>query len=75
VGAFVPSLGVGEDPVTGGFDAGRAHLLAVSRTMVSYVANEGTVLGRASRGHVRLEDAHVSVGGERHTIAPGSLAL
>jgi predicted PhzF superfamily epimerase YddE/YHI9 len=49
VRAFVPSLGVGEDPVTGSLNAGLAQWLARSWQPASYVASQGTVLGRAGR--------------------------
>jgi predicted PhzF superfamily epimerase YddE/YHI9 len=35
----------------------------------------GTVLGRAGRVHINLEDYQVSVGGETHTIVRGTVAL
>jgi PhzF family phenazine biosynthesis protein len=75
VRAFVPSLGVGEDPVTGSLNAGLAQWLARSWQPASYVANQGTVLGRAGRVHINLEDDQVWVGGDTHTILRGSVAL
>ena len=65
--AFVPSLGVGEDPVTGSLDAGLAQWLARSWQPASYVASQGTVLGRAGRVRIILEDDQVSVGAATRT--------
>ena len=73
--AFVPSLGVGEDPVTGSLNAGLAQWLAGSRQPASYLASQRTVLGRAGRVHINLEDDQVLVGGDTHTIVRGSVAL
>jgi predicted PhzF superfamily epimerase YddE/YHI9 len=68
VRAFVPSLGVGEDPVTGSLNAGLAQWLARSWQPASYVASQGTVFGRVGRVHSNLQDEQVSVGGDKHTI-------
>jgi len=54
--------------------AGLAQWQAGSRQPASYVASQGTVLGRAGRVHVNLEDDQVSVGGDTHTIVRGSVA-
>jgi hypothetical protein len=35
----------------------------------------GTVLGRAGRVHINLEDYQVSVGGDTHTIVGGTVVL
>ena len=44
--AFCPDMGIGEDPVTGSLNAGVAQWLAGDRLPTSYVASQGTVLGR-----------------------------
>lgn len=54
VRAFAPSLGVGEDPVTGSLNAGLAQWLAGSRQAASYIAGQGAVLGRSGRVHINL---------------------
>lgn len=54
VRAFVPGMGVPEDPVTGSLNAGIAvWLRAEGRASESYVAAQGTALGRAGRVHHR----------------------
>ncbi len=75
VRAFAPSLGVGEDPVTGSLNAGLGAWLAGSRLPASYVAAQGTVLGRHGRVHVDLEDGVVWVGGATRTVIHGSVTL
>jgi len=75
VRAFVPSLGVGEDPVTGSLNARLPQWLAGSRQPASYVANQEPVLGRAGRVHIVLEDDQIPVGGDTHAIVRGSVAL
>lgn len=75
VRAFVPSLGVGEDPVTGSLNAGLGQWLAGTRLPEAYVAAQGTVLGRAGRVRVRREGDEVWVGGATVTTVRGSVAL
>ena len=53
VRAFCPAgSGIPEDPVTGSLNAGIAQWLAGTVLPTSYVAAQGTVLGRAGRVHV-----------------------
>ena len=75
VRAFVPSLGVGEDPVTGSLNAGLGQWLAGSRLPASYVASQGTVLGRRGRVHVSRDGDAVWVGGDTRTVLVGDAAL
>ncbi len=75
VRAFVPQMGIGEDPVTGSFNAGVAQWLAGDRLPLSYVAAQGTVLGRRGRVHVSVEDGTVWVGGEARTTVAGEVHL
>ena len=75
VRAFAPSLGVGEDPVTGSLNAGIAAWLAGSRLPTSYVAAQGAALGRRGRVHVDVEDGVVWVGGDTLTTVVGQVAL
>ena len=50
---FIPGDAAAEDPVTGGFNAGAAQwLIRSGRAPESYIAAQGTVLGRAGRVHV-----------------------
>jgi PhzF family phenazine biosynthesis protein len=75
VRAFVPTMGIGEDPVTGSFNAGVAQWLAGDRLPSSYVASQGTVLGRRGRVHVTLEGDDLWVGGDTRLVIAGKVAL
>jgi PhzF family phenazine biosynthesis protein len=75
VRAFVPTMGIGEDPVTGSFNAGVAQWLAGDRLPSSYVASQGTVLGRRGRVHVTLEGEDLWVGGDTRLVIAGQVAL
>ncbi|WP_228942028.1 PhzF family phenazine biosynthesis protein [Nocardioides sp. Leaf374] len=80
VRAFVPSLGVGEDPVTGSLNAGLAQWLAGDRLPSAYVASQGTVLGRRGRVHVSTQagpdgEPVVWVGGDTATTVAGQVRL
>ncbi len=75
VRAFAPSLGVGEDPVTGSLNAGIAAWLAGGVLPSAYVAAQGTALGRHGRVHVTVEDGVVWVGGDTTTAISGTVAL
>jgi PhzF family phenazine biosynthesis protein len=68
VRAFVPTLGVKEDPVTGSLNAGLAQwLIGAGLAPPSYVAAQGAALGRAGRVHVQRADGDIWIGG--HTTA------
>jgi PhzF family phenazine biosynthesis protein len=76
VRAFVPSIGVGEDPVTGSLNAGLGQWLAGDVLPSSYVASQGTVLGRSGRVHVeKRPDGEVWVGGDTVTTIVGQVAF
>ena len=76
VRAFVPSLGIGEDPVTGSLNAGIAQWLAGGRLPTSYVAAQGAALGRRGRVHVETgTDGTIWVGGATLTTIVGDVAL
>jgi PhzF family phenazine biosynthesis protein len=75
VRAFVPTMGIGEDPVTGSLNAGVAQWLAGNRLPSSYVASQGTVLGRRGRVHVSLEGDDLWVGGDTRLVIAGEAAL
>jgi PhzF family phenazine biosynthesis protein len=75
VRAFVPSMGIGEDPVTGSLNAGIGQWLAGNRLPTSYVASQGTALGRRGRVHVDLRDGSLWVGGETRTVLVGEATL
>lgn len=76
VRAFAASLGVGEDPVTGSLNAGiaqwlRGHGLAPA----SYVAAQGTALGRAGRVHIDDDGDQIWVGGQVVDCISGTVEL
>jgi PhzF family phenazine biosynthesis protein len=75
VRAFCPSIGVVEDPVTGSLNASIGQWLAGDRLPTSYVASQGTALGRAGRVHVEKVGDTVWVGGDATTTIKGSVGL
>jgi PhzF family phenazine biosynthesis protein len=76
VRAFVGSLGVPEDPVTGSLNAGLAQwLIGAGLAPPGYVAAQGAVLGRAGRVHVSVVDNEVWVGGDVVACIEGRLDL
>lgn len=76
VRAFVPSLGVPEDPVTGSLNAGLAQwLIGAGLAPARYVASQGARLERAGRVHVEQVGADIWVGGDSVTCIVGSLRL
>ena len=76
VRAFVPSLGLGEDPVTGSLNAGLAQwLIGAGVAPPRYVASQGTVLGRAGRVHVEQIGADIWIGGDSVVCVDGRVTL
>jgi PhzF family phenazine biosynthesis protein len=75
VRAFCPGLGVVEDPVTGSLNASIGQWLAGDRLPTSYVASQGTALGRAGRVHVERDGGTVWVGGEATTTIKGTVGV
>ncbi|GAB2865856.1 PhzF family phenazine biosynthesis protein [Nocardioides pacificus] len=77
VRAFVPGIGVPEDPVTGSLNAGFAvWLIRAGLLPPSYVVRQGTALGRDGRVVVSSdEDGRIWVGGESRTLVSGTLTL
>ena len=82
VRAFIPGMGVPEDPVTGSLNAGLAQwLIGAGIAPPRYVAAQGTALGRAGRVHVEREDtgdaatAPIWIGGDVVSVVAGSVAL
>lgn len=82
VRAFVPGHGVPEDPVTGSLNAGIAVWLRESEVAPSsYVAAQGTVLGRTGRVFVDgIDEAlggdeQIWVGGRCTTVISGTVTL
>ena len=65
VRAFVPSMGVVEDPVTGSLNAGLAQwLIGAGLAPRTYVAAQGAALGRAGRVYVEQDGNDVWIGGD-----------
>ncbi len=77
VRAFCPGMGINEDPVTGSLNAGFALWLSrAGRLPPSYVARQGTVIGRDGRVHVSTDDSGgVWVGGSSRTVVRGTVDL
>jgi PhzF family phenazine biosynthesis protein len=76
VRAFVPTLGVPEDPVTGSLNAGLAQwLIGAGLAPRAYVAAQGAALGRAGRVHVQHDGADCWIGGEVAFCVEGTVAL
>ena len=76
VRAFVPGLGVPEDPVTGSLNAGLAQwLIGAGLAPPRYVAAQGAALGRAGRVHVQQQGADVWIGGAVCAVLSGTVWL
>ena len=77
VRAFAAPIGVPEDPVTGSLNAGLAQwLIADGHLPVSYVASQGTSLGRDGRVYLQRDAAgQVWVGGDSVTCISGEVTL
>ncbi|QIK76227.1 PhzF family phenazine biosynthesis protein [Nocardioides piscis] len=76
VRGFAPELAVPEDPVTGSLNAGIAQWLIGNGTLPSsYVAAQGTVLGRSGRVHVEQDGDVIWVGGATRTTVSGRVDL
>lgn len=76
VRAFVPGLGVPEDPVTGSLNAGLAlWLQGAGLAPARYRVSQGTALGRAGQVHVTREGDHTWIGGEVVPLIHGQVRL
>ena len=76
VRAFVPSLGVPEDPVTGSLNAGLAQwLIGSSQAPPSYVVSQGSALGRRGRVYVSRVGDDTWIGGHSVVCIDGRLLL
>jgi PhzF family phenazine biosynthesis protein len=76
VRAFVPGLGVPEDPVTGSLNAGLAQwLIGAGLAPAAYVAAQGAALGRAGRVFVQRDGADVWIGGAVCPVITGMVRL
>ena len=77
VRAFFPgNNGMVEDPVTGSLNAALAQwLIGSGMAPSSYVAAQGTALGRAGRVHVQQADGEIWIGGDSVTCIDGTVTL
>ena len=78
VRAFFPgNNGMAEDPVTGSLNAALAQwLIAAGLAPASYVASQGTALGRAGRVHVERDaSGETWIGGASVTCIAGTVRL
>ena len=76
VRAFVPGMGVREDPVTGSLNAGLAQwLIGAGLAPDRYVAAQGAALGRAGRVFVAREGADIWIGGAVCPLISGTIDL
>ena len=76
VRAFVPGLGVPEDPVTGSLNAGLAQwLIGAGLAPSSYVAAQGAALGRAGRVFVSQHGVDTWIGGDVVVCVEGTVTL
>jgi PhzF family phenazine biosynthesis protein len=65
-----------EDPVTGSLNAGVAQwLIGADIAPPSYIASQGTVLGRLGRVHVEQDGPEIWIGGAVTTRVTGTLKL
>jgi PhzF family phenazine biosynthesis protein len=76
VRTFIPGDAAVEDPVTGSFNAGAAQwLIGTGRAPSSYVAAQGTALGRTGRIHVEAVDGDIWVGGTSVARISGTVLI
>jgi len=76
VRAFVPSMAVNEDPVTGSLNAGIAQwLIGAGLAPPRYVAAQGAALGRAGRVHVQQDGGDIWIGGDVAGCIEGTVSL
>lgn len=76
VRAFVPGIGILEDPVTGSANAGLAQWLISAGVLPgAYVARQGTVIGYDGKILLEQEGDTVWVGGAARTVISGIVEL
>lgn len=76
VRAFVPGIGIPEDPVTGSLNAGLAlWLQEAGLAGDSYIAAQGAALGRAGRVHVKRDAEGTWIGGDVTPLIHGQVKL
>ena len=81
VRSFAPAAGIAEDPVCGSGNATVAAYLAntgmLEKVGESYVASQGTEMGRDGEVFVRVLDSgrHIEIGGRAVTVIDGHISL
>ena len=76
VRAFVPGLGIKEDPVTGSLNASLAQWLVPAGVLPErYVVSQGAALQRAGRVHVERDGEDFWIGGDAVTCIAGEVAI
>lgn len=76
VRAFVPTLGVPEDPVTGSLQAGIGQwLIGEGLAPSRYAAAQGTAMGRAGRVQVERLGADIWIGGDTAMCIEGRVTI
>jgi len=76
VRAFTSEGGMAEDPVTGSLNASLGQwLIGAGLAPDTYIASQGTALGRAGLVHVSRQGADIWVGGDCVTVIEGSASL
>ncbi|NMG01681.1 PhzF family phenazine biosynthesis protein [Azoarcus taiwanensis] len=76
VRAFIPAMGIREDPVTGSLNAGLAQwMTAAGLSGDRYVARQGTALGRAGNVYVERLGDTIWIGGDVVACVSGSVRL
>ncbi|TXL68309.1 PhzF family phenazine biosynthesis protein [Zeimonas arvi] len=76
VRAFVPTLGVSEDPVTGSLNAGLAQwLMGAGLAASNYTVRQGTALGRAGKVFLDRVGNDIWVGGQVADCIAGTVAF
>lgn len=76
VRAFVPELGVPEDPVTGSLNASLAQwLIGSGQAPEQYRVSQGTCMGRQGRVYVQLEGQDIWIGGHIAACISGTVIL
>ena len=76
VRGFAAPIGIEEDPVTGSLNASLAQwLIGEGLAPASYVAAQGTAMGRAGRVHIAREGDTVWVGGDVAPCIEGTVRL
>jgi PhzF family phenazine biosynthesis protein len=74
VRAFIPVQGQGEDPVTGSLNAALGQwLIGTGRAPSSYVAAQGSAIGRRGRVYVTQASDNIWVGGDTVTGVTGMI--